>query len=107
MTELTPVDGQAEPQLPGGEETPPKKDARAILDDLQEWSQDLQALIQYWPDMAESAGWHVIKGEHECETIARRSAWAINRQQERLIGQIEKGLEDVQVLVARLKKGIS
>jgi len=76
----------------------------ALLDEIQEWSQDLQSLIRFWPDLAESAGWHVTKGDHESETIARRSAWAINRHQEELIGRIDRGLHELQVQVAMLKR---
>lgn len=85
----------------------PKPYDWTILDDLQEWSHDLQSLIRFWPDLAESAGWHVMTGDCESETIARRSAWVINRHQEELIRRIEEGLHDLQVEVAKLKRQVS
>jgi hypothetical protein len=74
-----------------------------ILDDLEEWTSDLESLIRFWPDLAESCGWHIL-GDFEGESIARRSAWAINRQQEELIRRISAGLNQAHIEINKLRK---
>jgi hypothetical protein len=88
MTEQTPTMGQGEAL---SEPMMTISELKELIDEMGGLAIDLAILIQYWPDMASSAGWHRIEG-CESERVAGRAAWIIHRQQEALASDLRAGL---------------